>query len=144
MKSTSFPVGSITPVVLAQDMINGVSDLVKGAPVKICASACSDTDVDITGKMSEKLDAQVDSLKGSANKNKMANVLNAVAGSINSAPATTAAQKEEATKMRTKMADNLLAAVGATDGPPLDVNTAASALASIAGDGGQLSAETQA
>jgi hypothetical protein len=143
--TSSIPVGNVWPVVIARDLVNGKSNLIVGANFTVCVTIPCGTSVsgaDATAAMSAKLDAKLTSLTGATNKNKLTAVLQSTAATINEL-STTADSKDKATVMRTKMAESLKSAVLHTSGPPLDVSTAASALASIAANPTQLSAATQ-
>jgi len=147
LTTTSLPVGKVKPVVFVRDIANGKSHMAIGAAVTVCVGACGSTPPlgsTVTGQMSTKLDAQIASLSGAANRNKLAAMLQSVATTINQDTAPAAFSAAE--KMRTKMASQLKAAVSA-DSPgnssTLDVHTAAAALESIAAQPTQLTDNTQ-
>jgi hypothetical protein len=158
--SDTLPAGTIWPVVVARDLVNGDSKMVVATTnVTICVTAAlcdgssNGTDAGAaTEAMRNKLDAQVENLASSpedvaANKNKLATVLLGVAQSINEVTATSSSNHAvvgNATTLRTKMANTLRDAVMVSGGPALDVGTAASALASISANPEQLSSAAQA
>jgi len=138
------PAGSIRPVVVVKDMIQGTSDMFTGGNITVCAGKCNVAQT-ATGKatgMSTKLDSQIASYNTPADKNKMATSINTVADTINTIAVTPTTPSATLTAMRGKMATSLLAAATATTGPALDVTMAASALKSISQVPSQINADT--